>query len=267
MNRRTCLMCGAAAFSRAFAFAPADFWTSKDAAEWSEKDIERMMTRSPWAREVNVQVHADLMEGGGMSGGGGRRGGRGGGGGGGSMDASSDAGMGGGGGGGGGMGGGGGRSGRGGNEGALDSLQSQNRAEVKAVVRWETARPIRDAAKKELPKQLSNLYVVSVTGMLPGGMRERQPAAEGGANRGQQFIERLKAATQLERKGADPIAPAQVQTGRVAAGPITYFFFPRGSQPIQESDKEVTFHIKLERMEVRARFALKDMVYKGELAL
>ncbi len=142
----------------------------------------------------------------------------------------------------------------------------QARPEVKALVRWESAHPIRDAVKKELPKQLGDAYVISVSGLRVGGGRGPEAGAEGNERR-QQMAEVLKGATHLERKGSDPIAPSQVQSGQIATGPISYFVFPRGSQPIQESDKEVTFHIKMERVEVKAKFALKDMMYKGELAL
>ena len=144
----------------------------------------------------------------------------------------------------------------------------QGRPEMKALIRWESARPIRDAVKKELPKQLGDAYVISVSGLRLGGMREGQGGTPARANeRRQQQAEFLRTSTQLERKGNDPIAPIQVQSGQIATGPISYFIFPRGSHPIQESDKEVTFHIRMGRMEVKARFALKDMLYKGELAL
>jgi hypothetical protein len=264
MNRRTCLALGVAAAAQSIGFAGADFWTAKEPSEWDEKDLERLLHRSPWSKEVTVQIQMNLMEeGGGGDVSGGRRGRTGGGGGGGMPDASSDAGMGG--------GGGGGRGGGRGGAGGMDAA-AQARPEMKAVVRWESARPIRDAAKKEFPKELAAAYVISVTGlrMGAGGRRgaapgQEQAPAEG--DRGAQMNERLKAGAQLERKGADPISPAQVQTGRIPAGPVSYFIFPRGSQPIQASEKEVTFHLKLDRMELKAKFVLKDMMYKGELAV
>jgi hypothetical protein len=35
--------------------AGADFWNRKDPAEWSSEEIEKLMTRSPWAREVRAE--------------------------------------------------------------------------------------------------------------------------------------------------------------------------------------------------------------------
>jgi hypothetical protein len=53
----------------------ADFWKEKQASEWSSKDVKRMLTNSPWAKEVTLET-GGAMPGGGMGGlGGGRRGG------------------------------------------------------------------------------------------------------------------------------------------------------------------------------------------------
>jgi hypothetical protein len=138
----------------------------------------------------------------------------------------------------------------------------ESRNEVKAVVRWESAKPIREAVRRQLPPDLANNYIVSVTGLrlaVLGGSEQH----EGGKSLG----DRLKESTQLERKGADPIAPARVEAGQSGQTPILYFMFPHGSQPIQASDKEVLFHMKAGRLEVKAKFALKEMMYNGELAV
>ncbi len=259
--RRTFLLVSAAITSRA-----GDFWTDKKAAEWSEKDIQRLLAHSPWAKETTVDMH-NAMDGG-MSGRGGR-GGRGGGGAGGGMGGGNSAeegvsgGMGAGG-AGGGMGGGGGGGGRGGRGGTGDSdtmAGGNSQPVIKAMVRWESARPIRDAVKKEIPKEFGESYVISVSGLQAGrGGREGRE----GADAGKGMEERLKQSAELRRKNADPIAASQVITGQ---GQVRYFVFPRGSQPIQASDKEVVFHVALGPMELKTKFALKDMMYRGELAL
>lgn len=33
-----------------------DFWEDKQFTEWTEKDVEKMMTNSPWAKQVNVAL-------------------------------------------------------------------------------------------------------------------------------------------------------------------------------------------------------------------
>ena len=244
-----------------------EFWNEKKAEDWSEKDIQKLITHSPWAKEVTVELPAAGPVDMGRSGG---RGARGGGGGGGTMPDASQGSMGGGGDMGGGGRGGGGRGGGGGGGEMGDG--ATRRPEIKALVRWESARPVCDARKKDLPKELAGAYVVSVSGMpLEGGWHEgerqggaRHQEGEGGEGAAG-FVERLKQATQLRRKNADPIYPARVLEN--SPGQVRYFVFPYGSQPIQASDKEVVFHIGLGHMELKAKFALKDMMYRGELAL
>src|SRR5258708_40067675 len=53
----------------------ADFWTAKPYTDWSEKDVAKMLTNSPWVHQVTVPISG----GGGEGGGGGQRGGKGGG--------------------------------------------------------------------------------------------------------------------------------------------------------------------------------------------
>jgi hypothetical protein len=129
--------------------------------------------------------------------------------------------------------------------------------QIKAVVRWETASPVVAARRKQLPSAVEGQYVVSVSGV----------PIMGGSDRIQGMEERLKGTTMLERKGRDPIYPAKVTGGRSEGNPIWIFFFPRGSQPIDADDKEVTFKTKIGPLEVKAKFALKDMKYQGQLAL
>ncbi len=37
---------------------PADFWTAKDYTEWTEREAQRMLSDSPWARPVDVRATA-----------------------------------------------------------------------------------------------------------------------------------------------------------------------------------------------------------------
>ncbi len=45
------------------------------------------------------------------------------------------------------------------------------------------------------------------------------------------------------------------------------FLFPKGSQPIEAADKEVTFITAMGPLGVKAKFALKDLMVKGQLEL
>src|ERR1700733_2327727 len=78
-------------FPAALALWAADVWQAKPFTEWSDKDIAKIMSDSPWAKKVSVTLPTSGRGGGGPpaggpgggGGGGGRGGGRGGGGGGG----------------------------------------------------------------------------------------------------------------------------------------------------------------------------------------
>ena len=53
-----------------------DFWEDKEFTQWSEKDVEKLMTNSPWAKQVTVALSMGGRGGrggGGMSGRGGGR--------------------------------------------------------------------------------------------------------------------------------------------------------------------------------------------------
>ncbi len=253
--------------------SPKEAWQGKDPSEWTQKEIEKVLKHSPWAKEVTAEAGGSMMTG--MPSGGGRGGRRGGGGMGGGMGdsggmpgADSSAGM-----GGGPMGGGGGRGMGGGDMGA----QMPSRPQVRALVRWETATPVRKAAKKDLPKDVAEHYVVSLSlPHMPGlsGEGEGRPGRQGsGAPEGdpearrKAMLQRAGAATELERKGKDPIHPEHILSGHDQNETVLFFLFPRDKQPIQLEDKEVTFVSRVGPMEVKAKFNLKDMVYDGKLEL
>ena len=43
--------------------AVADFWEEKDFTTWSDKEVEKMLTDSPWAKQVRLVVGGGLTEG------------------------------------------------------------------------------------------------------------------------------------------------------------------------------------------------------------
>ena len=265
ITRRTWLFTGTGAAMLPWEVFASDPWKSKEAAEWSDKDIQQVLNHSPWAKEVIVEFK------GGMGGGQGRssrgRGPR-------STDASDSSGMGGPpisggpGGGGGGMGGGGSRGGGGGGMGGGEG-SGYDAPQMKATVRWETAKAIRDARKKPVRPEDAPFYVITV-GVLPatGAGGWQRPGGEGSQqDRQKEMGERLKQSARIERKGKDPIVPEKAVPVEGPAGRILVFYFPRDPHPIELEDKEVVFVAALGPMEVRARFALKDMVYESKLDL
>ena len=84
------------------------------------------------------------------------------------------------------------------------------------MVRWETAKPVMEATKIQLPAAFDNHYAVSVTGLPPqlimaalrGGGRGRGDAgaeAEDPAARQKAAIDRMLAGTTLTVKGGKPL--------------------------------------------------------------
>jgi len=249
----------------------ADFWASKSYTEWSAKEVDKLMTESPWSRNVTVVMRRGGGRGGGAdsrSGGGiGTPGGAGGGGfGGGSVAGGSGGGPG----GGGGAGGGGiGRSGRSGGGGGGGGQGLGMPPPMSLYVRWFSSIPIKQAMVRSrygdevatakdaidyLARQ-EKFYVVTVAG-LPGRM----------AGMFQQNPDALKQSTMLKRKKKEPIKPEDIQTQAQQELANFFFMFPK-TDAITIDDKEVEFIMKTERFEVKRKFKLKNMVFNGELSL
>jgi len=261
-------------FVAAFTLWAADVWV-KPYTDWSEKDILKIMTDSPWAKKVSVAFDnggrgAPPQAGGG---GGGAKGGRGGGGGG--ADSGDSGGgiaeSGGGGGRGGGKGGGGGGgadAGAGGGGGGVP--------ESELTIRWQTAATIEQALVKakygaeaatnpEAQKALQPdemYYVIWVAG-LPGGVRPRDDAAK----KALLLVTTLSAKDKDSIVATDVIFPSPAQGGGgFARTTDAHFLFPRKAA-FTEGDKEVEFATKFGKNAVKAKFTLKAMVVNGKLGL
>jgi hypothetical protein len=116
-------------------FAPAamagEFWDDQEPSQWSEKNLQRLLSKSPWAKETSAETSGGM---GGRGMGGPEMGG---------PPPGMD------------MGGPGGPGGPGGRGGAGGSV----------VVRWESAAPIREARKKRLTDTSPGAYLISVSGL------------------------------------------------------------------------------------------------------
>jgi hypothetical protein len=229
----------------------ADFWQSKPYTEWTDKEIQKILSNSPWSKEVVVS----LSGGGGGSGKGSRKGGGGGGGG----DTGFD----------------GPATGSGGGNAGPSSRANVNEVGggtpgggtpgMTLVVSWRTALPLRQAIAKQkfgaeagtspeakkVIEEPQKHYVIVVAG-LPARM------GRGGA----EMKEALLKNTSLSIKGKEPIVPEDLQSSGTAA----IFMFPK-TVAIDLDDKEVEFSTKLGQTMVKAKFKLKDMVFNGKLDL
>jgi hypothetical protein len=128
--------------------------------------------------------------------------------------------------------------------------------EFRVLARWESATPVR-LAGAELPEEIAGAYVIRLRGMplLP-------PPADN-----QSLLQAIKDNTRLLRQDKPGIACSHLLTGSGNKATELLLFFPRGADPITLRDKTVTLDSPFGPFQLSIRFTLKDMLYKGELAL
>jgi len=265
----------------AWAFGSKDFWETKRSSDWNSSEVDRMITKSPWAKEVTI-TSGNRMGSPGNGGGGRSRGGLG----------FPGGGIGFPGGGGGYPGGGGGYPGGGGGYpnggggypsggGGYPGGGRGGGQPVYATVRWESALPVQEAlhlhADDEKPNpDFEKYYVIALIGDLPSGRgRYNDDSDNSGDNspdndRSDQTDRRMEAFkdyTRLERKDG-PLHLEKVENGSRTGsrGPGVYFYFSRKNE-LSMDDKEVNFSTKVGPAEIKTKFTFKDMVYHGKLAL
>jgi hypothetical protein len=277
LTRRGALMLAAGAcvtgWQRRLDAFTADFWNKKEPAEWSAQEIEQLTTKSPWSKEVSAHFARDESEqsgpmgappnsGGGYPGGGGGYPGGGGG-----MGGPRIGGMGGGRGGMGGPGGMGGGGMGGGGRGRRGGGPSQA---FQGTVRWESAKPILDAIKAPLPDTFANHYVIGVSGfpMMSGRPRsEDDDNRDSSAQASEARLDNLKSLTFLKPKDKEGEQPGLVLQQPSSGGGTYLFGFSKEMMALTAADKEVTFTTRIGRLDVKAKFNLKEMLYRGDLAV
>jgi len=283
LSRRSlfALLGGGIATCGRLAASSGDFWEKKAPSEWSSDEVDKLVTKSPWAKEVTAQYAPG--EGGGYPGGsngGGYPGGNGGGGypggGGGGYPGGGYP-------GGGYPGGGMGRIGIGGIPGIgmggggrrrQGGQGPGNASTYKGTVRWESAKPILEGTKSTLPDVFASHYVIAVSGipLLNPRMRRQQTEDDDSqdsrtsSQSDQEKLDELKQYTTLQPKGKD-LAQAGIVQRQVSNGSIILFGFSRETLQLKPDDKEADFSTRLGSLIVKAKFNLKEMMYHGELAV
>lgn len=224
-----------------------DLLAERDFMAWSTKEVEKMLTDSPWSHGLSVMTADESLAGrvGGLQGG--LIGGKGG------------AGR---------AGGGGGVGGDGaGNLGGGSFMASPHRTEL--VVRWTSALPVKRALarsrssgaddtlpadEQQLLDQEETFYRVAVVGLPPE------------LTMGVGSLSELRAATVLRRKKGPSIEVVDIVLEYQRDHLTIEFHFPKTAQ-ITLDDKEVEFITMLGDNEVKKKFKLKDMVIGEGLAL
>jgi hypothetical protein len=199
-------------------------WEDRNPWEWTPQDIQTVLNRSAWVREVSLELNPPVDT-----------------------------------------------SGRAQPKNARPShgLATQ----FKAVVRWESGLPVRLARKTAtLPDKGVGQYIVSV-GRLPLEFIEQSSGSgtihhdQGAGLDKTALAGQVAASSSLQRLGKDAIPANHAEWVESDFSPRVVIFFPRAEKLILPEDREVDLVSQIGSLVVRAKFSLKDMVYRDRLEL
>lgn len=139
--------------------------------------------------------------------------------------------------------------------------------QFRVLARWETAKPVRLAGGPEVPELPGQFYVIRLRGLPLMPPPKVKPGEAQPPNPNEDMLLAIKAGTRLERAGKRSIACARLFTGSGDASTEVLLFFPRTGDAITIADKVVTLESQFAVFHLSIRFTLKDMVFRGELAL
>ncbi len=229
-----CAFIIAVLFSFTAAADKKEFWEEKPFGEWTEKEVDKMLKNSPWAKSIVLSTGATSAgSGSSRGGGGGEEGGP--------------------------VGGGG--------------VSGPERMAPKAVITWY-ARPIREAlarrmelqevkdarerADKLLNRPDSPFYDLLITGWGPSGRESRTEA-----------LQKLKEEAYLQTKQKEKLRVAEVLPPANASDPLVLRFARAadGVPVLDLADKEVTLVIKMRNNTLRVVFKFAEMVVNSKLEL
>lgn len=120
-------------------------------------------------------------------------------------------------------------------------------AEVTVI--WASAQPLLDALKSVFPSDFANHYVVGINDL---------PATEGGGKVNQDTMMATLQARGKESVDAGGILPTR---------DTVLFAFSKELFPLTPADKEVLFALDTNQYSIKVRFDLKEMIYRGRLAV
>jgi hypothetical protein len=228
--------------------APTEFWDSKNPASWTDDEKELLLWQSPWARDGFARMEQKKRSEPGYN----QRGGRG-------ADMPDTR--------------------PGVPPGGVKSVPigepmpplpdrgSGEAVQFHVLARWETAKPVRLAGGPEIPELPGQFYVIRLRGLPLMAPPKGQPGEAPPVNPNEGMLLAIKLGSRLERKDKPPISCDHLFTGSGNAATDVLLFFPRGAAPIAAADKTVTLESRFAVFHVSIKFSLKDMMYKGQLAL
>lgn len=147
--------------------------------------------------------------------------------------------------------------GRGGREGSA-SNPSATAPRFQGVVRWMTAKPIMLALKFKLPASLEHYYVIGVSGLpVISGHGEGADGAES--------FDALKQVTYLQVKGQESAQPGIIEQDPDDTSTILFGFLHQFLD--LSKGKTAIFTTSMGPLNVKVKFDLARMTYKGELSV
>jgi hypothetical protein len=215
------LSLGAAAFS-ARLLAASEFWNEVQPQDWNPEQVRELLARSPWAKPAVIDDKGAV---GTLAGP--RRGRR------------SNA------------------------QGPPGGAAPANAPKIdwKAIVRWESALPVRLAMKDVAVEDFKDFYVLTVIGNLPNAMPTGDP------DEVQEALTYLKESTTLSHKGdAVHLDHLDAERHSTLSEAGTRFYFSR-KLDLMPKDREAIFETRIGPLIIRCRFPLHDMMYRGQLEL
>ena len=217
--------------SRAWGGA-ADFWNKKEPAAWTPEELLLLTTKSPWAKDTRVDFKAKGQGAAGGQPGADQPG----------ADQVRDPTTGG---------------FRGGGDGTGGGRTPGKAPNV--TVTWESAQPLFDALKYQLPADFVDHYVI--------GIKDLPILVDAGPQRetAEQLVDWLKNSATLRAKSRDPVEAGAVATTR--GGSMVLFGFLKELLPLTVKDREVLFTLDTNQLAIRTKFDPKEMIYRGKLAL
>lgn len=207
-----------------FASPANEFWNEKKPEDWTPEEVQELLTKSPWAKDAAVSVFGGA---------------------GGSLTNRNGA-----------MNRNGGMTNSGRQRASSNQTTQSDAADLryKAIVRWDSALPIREALKSKPAAGMADFYILAVVGDLALADPDADDAQR------ESRLDMMKEYTKLEKHGgAIPLVNLELVKKEG-----TLFYFPR-EEPIK--DGQVTFTTKMGPVEVKCKFAVKEMMYRGKLEL
>ena len=228
-------------------------WGKKRPEQWTNEDVQRILSNSPWAQSANATFpdprkdeRPESVY---------------------SMPGAAQAGM---------------AGSRGATDGRWDGGVGRNTGiglmpTLPVIVRWDSALPVRQALSRQ--KASSEVlgepkdYIITVEGLVPAGQYRRtgqlqtKSSSDGtteNVNDPEHLLEGLMAHSKLLIKGRTPL-PCQDAKVDPETGAVHLSFLK--SFEIRPSDKEVTFTTRFGSLSVEKRFRLSDMTYNRKLEL